>query len=192
MLRGLLKIKRDIHSSNFFTRKVPFDSSLEMFGSRWRMLKNLITVILTSFAKIQPVIQSMPWTLVSFKILPLLMILFQWTFFTTFKTVPPYPLARYSKNASDMILELFMNNTPIKVLYNDNKWCYSFFVSSFILVFHAVIVSVVRRYLLSDNVLEANMKFSFYLFTLMGEYRFNHIEEENITLMSFWSFSMLS
>ena len=83
----------------------------------------------------------------------------------------------------------------IKVLCNNNnsiKWCYSFFISSFILVSHAVIVSVVRRYLLSDNVLEANMKFSFYLFTLRGECKFHHIEEENITLMSFWSISMLS
>ena len=136
-----------------------------------------------------------PWTWlwVGFEILPLSMILSKWTFFTTFKTVPPFPLARYS-NASDMILELFLNNTPIKVLYNDNnsiKWCYSFFVSSFILVFHAVIVSVVRRYLPPDNVLEANMKFSFYLFTLRGEYKFHQIEEEKITLMSFWSISML-
>ena len=55
-MQTLLKIKRDIHFSNFFTRKVP----LEICGSQWRMLKNLITVILTSVAKIQPVIQSMP------------------------------------------------------------------------------------------------------------------------------------
>ena len=86
-----------------------------------------------------------------------------------------------------MILELFLNNTPIKVPYNDN----SFLVSSFILVFHAVVVSVVRRYLLSENDLEATMKFSFYLFTLRGEYKFHQIEEEKITLMSFWSISML-
>ena len=66
------------------------------------------------------------------------------------------------------------------------------FLSSFILVFHAVVVSVVSRYLLSGNVLEANMKFSFYLFTLRGECKYHHNEEENITLMSFWSFSMLS
>ena len=52
------------------------------------------------------------------------------------------------------------------------------FRSSFILVFHAVVVSIVRRYLLLDNVLEANMKFSFYLFTLRGEYKFHQIEEE--------------
>ena len=125
-----------------------------------------------------------PWTWlwVGFEILPLSMILSKWTLFTTFKTVPPFPLARYS-NASDMILELFLNNTPIKVLYNDNnsiKWCYSFFISSFILVSHAVIVSVVRRYLLSDNVLEANMKLSFYLFTLRCEHKITILKKKTL------------
>ena len=43
-------------------------------------------------------------------------------------------------------------------------------VSFSILVFHTVVVGAVSCHLLSDNLLEGNMKLSFYLCTSMGEY----------------------
>ena len=95
------------------------------------MLKNLITVILTSVAKIQPVIQNMP--LIYAQAVDIVMGRF--LDFASFNDIVKVDIFHYfqncstispcyidiQKNASDMILELFMNNTPIKVLYNGNK-----------------------------------------------------------------------